>query len=811
MRKLTVVFMALMLCLQVFSGTVVFGAVDDKRISVSFEQSIRDINPGDSVSVRLNCTNKSTDNITDLYAEILPGSSFIPVVEGQTVKLRDTLPANGTEYLDAPYIQLKYLGTGDTLDVTLSYKVSGVSQTEDASLHILGVHAKEATSTPSAPVDTSKYTPKLENTNSTSIPTIMAGKTQRLNFTIKNNSIYQARNVKISLKMADEAKAPLVLDNFDMRQSVDYINGTESKDISFDVSILSGAPEGLYALKLNYDYENAYNDPPFSTSETTYIRVLNDNVNPKLTVGNVSVRQDAKSKDSIFLDVSLKNLGKQSARDVKVTLQGLKSGGFTTYNSTDIKYVDTINGGSSATVTYQLLTPASGAAGSNELSVKLDYRDTTGNTYSEQNQIFVPTGEGEGSRPDISFEKIVSPQSALGTGDDFTVGLDLRNKGGAAAKNIKVSLTADAALIIRSMNPVYMDSLGANSAKNVSFKLFAADDAVTKNYPVAINVEYEDAFGTKYTATQYIGVYVEGSGGKSVPRIIVDNYSMDPFPVNAGEDFKLKMSFLNTSKTTDVSNIKVTVSSDDGTFTPTDSGNTFFIEGIPSKSNVERELLLHVKPDAEQKSYMLTVDFEYEDSKGNPFTTKETMSVRVLQNPRLVTGDPNLAPEAFVGQPVQVYLDFYNMGKSTLYNLMVKLEGEFDGQNLSYYVGNFEPGRTDFFDVSAMPKATGQHKGSVLFSFEDANGKKVEVRKEFTLNVSEMAPQGPMVDGSGMPIGKDGMVIGPDGKPIMAPGTAKPSKWIYIGAGAGLLVLAAVVFIVLRRRHNRRKEMSLDE
>jgi len=77
--------------------------------------------------------------------------------------------------------------------------------------------------------------------------------------------------------------------------------------------------------------------------------------------------------------------------------------------------------------------------------------------------------------------------------------------------------------------------------------------------------------------------------------------------------------------------------------------------------------------------------------------------------------------------------------------------------------------------------------------------------------VSEMAPQGPMVDGSGMPIGKDGMVIGPDGKPIMAPGTAKPSKWIYIGAGAGLLVLAAVVFIVLRRRHNRRKEMSLDE
>lgn len=807
MRKLTVVFMTLMLFLQAFSGTVVLGA--DDRLTVTFEQTETNIYEGDSVSVRLNCKNISTDDITDLNAGLASGSSFTQLVEGATTKLCDALAA-GSTLSSAPYIQLKYLGTGDALNFTLSYKVSGVSQTQYVSLHMLGVHESEKTSTPSAPADTSKYAPKLENTHSTNIPTIMAGSTQRLNYTIKNKSIYQARNVRISLKMADEAKAPLVLDNFDMRQSIDYINGNESKDIFFDVSILSGAPEGLYALKLNYDFENAYNDPPFSSSETVYIRVRNDNANPKLTVGNVSVRQDAKSKDSIFLDISVKNLGKLAARDVKVTLQGLKSGGFTAYNSTDIKYVDTISGGSSETVSYQLLAPTSGAAGSNELSVKLDYRDTTGNSYSEQNQIFIPAGEGEGSRPDISFEKIVSPQSALGTGEEFTVGLELKNNGGAAARNIKVSLAADAALVIKSMNPVYTDTLGAKSAKNITFKLFAADDAVTKNYPIAINVEYEDAFGSKYTAAQYIGAYVENGSGKSVPRIIIDNYSMDPFPVNAGEDVKLKMSFLNTSKTTDVSNIKVTVSSDDGTFTPTDSGNTFYIESIPSKQNVEREMLLHAKPDAEQKSYMLTVNFEYEDSKGNPFTAKETMSIRVLQSPRLVTGDLNLAPEAFVGQPVQIYLDFYNMGKSTLYNLMVKLEGDFDGQNLSYYVGNFESGRTDFFDVSAMPKAAGQQKGSVLFSFEDANGKKAEIRKEFTLNVTEMAPQGPTGDVNGMPAGKDGMVIGPDGKPIMT-GPAKPSIWIYIGAGAGLLILAAAVFFILRRRHNKRKEMSLDE
>lgn len=808
MRKLTVIFMALMLCLQVFSGTVAFAdeqSGDYISISGTRPSVAEDITKGMTFMIFLNCLSDADDTITDVTAEVRSNLSFSPVDSVPTL-IFNTLENDNKAHESDP-IALKYEGKGNTATIILHYKIGSNRYNETESVSISRV--AEDTGNSSSNTDPSNFKPRLEVTNSSNIPTIKAGSTQKLTYPVKNSSIYQARNIDISLKMDDADKAPLVLDNFNMRQSIDYINGNETKEVSFDLSVLSSAPEGLYSFKLSYDFENAYNIP-ISSSETVYVRVSNDNVTPKLNVDNVSVRQDAGSSDAIFLDISLKNLGKAYAKDIKITLQGLKSGGFTTNNSTDVKYVDKIGGGASEIVTYKLLMPTSGAAGSNELTVKMDYRDANGNSLSEQNQIFVPTGEGEGSRPEINFEKIVSPQSALSPRKEFTIGFGLKNSG-ATAKNVKVSLTADAAMVIKSVNPVYIEKLGANGIKNISFTLFASDDAVTKNYPVAINVEYEDAFGTKYTAAQYVGAYVENSaGGKTVPRIIVDNYSMEPFPVNAGSDFTLKMSFLNTSKVIDVSNIKVSVSSDDGTFTPTDSGNTFFIDRISSGLNVERELLMHVKPDAEQKSYVLTVDFEYEDSKGNPFTSKETISVRVLQNPRLVTGDLNPPSDAFVGQPVQVYLDFYNMGKSTLYNLLVKLEGDFDGQNLSYYVGNFESGKTDFFDVSISPKAKGQQKGSVLFTFEDANGKKSEIRKDFTLNVTEMAPQGPMVDGNGMPVGKDGVVMGPDGKPIAA-GPAKPSIWIYIGGGAGLLILAAIVFVILRRRHNRRKEMSLDE
>ena len=213
---------------------------------------------------------------------------------------------------------------------------------------------------------------------------------------------------------------------------------------------------------------------------------------------------------------------------------------------------------------------------------------------------------------------------------------------------------------------------------------------------------------------------------------------------------------------------------------------------------------MHVKPDAEQKSYILTVNFEYEDDKGNPYTSKETISVRVLQNPRLVTGEISLMPEAFVKQPFSVYIDFYNMGKSTLFNMMVKAEGDFQGQNLSYYVGNFESGRTDAFDTSITPTAPGNLKGNIVFSFEDANGKITEIRKEFSVNVMDIQ-QEPMLDENGMPLDK-GMGMGmPGAVPVQ-------NKNILVYIIPAVVIIAAIVtFILLRKRHVRRKEMSLDE
>jgi hypothetical protein len=808
MRKLIIVLVALTLCLQVFSGTVVYGAVGKNIEIISYKVNDTSIREGEAFKLTLGLKNlkklSPSEDITNLSVDIDLSSdfycdgSYIDFLSGKAIPAGDYKEFTSES-------ELIYKGAGNQLVLNIEYEIDSTTYTESLPLPINQVVPTD--NTPSAPVDTSKYVPKLGIVDNARVPIIAAGSSYKLKYTVKNTTGHQARDVDVSLKMVDETKAPLVFENFILNQTISTINGGASKEIIFDIRTLKTSPEGIFALKLNYEFENAFGHHS-SVSETVYIRIQNNNVIPKLTVGDVSIRDANDAAGSVFLDLTVKNLGTLAADDVKVTLGGLKSGGFTTYNSTDVKYIDKVGGRGSQKVSYQLMMPTGGAAASNELSVKLEYKDSAGTAYTEQNQVFIPAGEGEGSKPDLAFEKIVSPQSAIAANQDFNISFDLKNKGGAAAKSVKVTLSTDTGIITKSLNPVYINNLDANKAESVTFKLFAQDEVTTKNFPIALNVEYEDIFGVKYNGTQYVGVFVENDSGKTVPRIIIDNYSMDPFPVNAGDNFKLNMSFLNTSKSVDVSNIKVTITSEDGTFTPSESGNTFYLESIPAKGSVEREIMLSVKSNAEQKSYMMTVDFEYEDNKGNPFTAKETMSVNVLQSPRLVASEINIMPDTFVGQPTSIYLDFYNMGKSILYNLMITVEGDFEGENLSYYVGNFESGRTDYYDASITPMMAGTQTGSVLFTFEDANGKPIEVRKEFTLNVMEMMQEGPMLDENGMPIGMEMGMPGMDGMPGATPGL---SLWVYAAIGVVVLAAGVVVFVLLRKRHARRKEMSLDE
>ena len=144
-----------------------------------------------------------------------------------------------------------------------------------------------------------------------------------------------------------------------------------------------------------------------------------------------------------------------------------------------------------------------------------------------------------------------------------------------------------------------------------------------------------------------------------------------------------------------------------------------------------------------------------------------------------------------------ISLEFFNTGKVTLYNMMVKLDGDFQTENASYYVGNFATGSSEYFEGMVIPSQPGELKGAVLFTYEDSTGQMQELRKEFTLNVMEMPPMeefpGEMPPMEEEPAGLKGIL---------------KSKWLWISLVAILAVVGGVIFY---KKKKKKKEMAFDE
>lgn len=261
-------------------------------------------------------------------------------------------------------------------------------------------------------------------------------------------------------------------------------------------------------------------------------------------------------------------------------------------------------------------------------------------------------------------------------------------------------------------------------------------------------------------------VNAQGQPVKNKPKLIVEQYSFDPKHPLAGDDFTMSLSFFNTNQDKSVRNIKISLTSSEGAanpvagalgqaqptnevsnassvFTPVGTSNTFYIDRIDPKQKISKSVKLTTPASLPTKNYSLIANFEYEDYDGNQYVAQETIGIPVVQESKLTSSDVVVPKENYVGEKIEGEVQFYNTGKDTLNNLMVKVEGDFDDMSLEEYIGNFASGESSSYYFNLTPKATGKQKGKIIFRYEDAVGQSQTVEKDFEVFVAEGAPAGP--------------------------------------------------------------------
>lgn len=291
-----------------------------------------------------------------------------------------------------------------------------------------------------------------------------------------------------------------------------------------------------------------------------------------------------------------------------------------------------------------------------------------------------------------------------------------------------------------------------------------------------------------------------GSSFKNKPKVIVDSYSFSSNKIFAGDTFDLGMVVRNTSSKEAVRNMEVTVTNEAGVIIPASgSGNSAYVDELEKNSKCTRVFTFQVSPDAEAKGQLLTVEITYDGTKNKQeFTTKTSVTVPVQQKIRVRCDNPVLYDEAWEGQSVNMSVQMFNLGKSTLYNCMVEVQGQGLSLEESYYGGNISSGGTMRADLVLNTAVAGEIDGTVRITYEDVFGDPYEQLLPFHVSVSNEAPMMMAVSGG-------------NAMPAMEP--AEPEKtgaglgwlfWTLAVAAAG--TLTALVIVKTKKRRARELE-----
>lgn len=342
----------------------------------------------------------------------------------------------------------------------------------------------------------------------------------------------------------------------------------------------------------------------------------------------------------------------------------------------------------------------------------------------------------------------------------------------------------------------YPGSIGRGQVVEFLYHLRLSKKATVGVKQVDFNVTYRNDEGDLKSGTVSLFVNVrkglsptsDKDTTTSVPKLIIESYKLSSDKIYAGETFDLEFTIKNTSDSTNLQNVQIHIkdAGETATIVPASGGsNTLYISKIGRGQSSSQKVSLQTAPDATAKAYTLNVDFSYESASTNAaHTANETIAVPILQKIRLKCDEPTVYDDvSYLDSSTSMSIKMYNMGRSSVYNCIVDVEGNGLKLEESYFGGTLSAGSTLAADISVIPSEAGDIQGTVVISYEDVYGEPGEERLPFTLHVED--PNAGMENMEGMEgMGGEGMEGG-----MTDPGMEGGSKgfpwwgWV-IGAGA---------------------------
>lgn len=359
--------------------------------------------------------------------------------------------------------------------------------------------------------------------------------------------------------------------------------------------------------------------------------------------------------------------------------------------------------------------------------------------------------------------------------------------------------------------------------QDVSFNFVVRSDVKSGYYPLTFEVTYtRNGAVEKAEITTYVKTTGKPESGtldgdkedekaeSSKPRIIVTGFETVPAQVYAGETFTVTIHVQNTSQSASVTNVLFDMQAKEegkdeeskfAAFLPTSGSSSVYVDSIAPGASKDLVIEMSAKSDLSQKPYVLDVNMKYDAKDAVDLTDTASVSIPIYQEQRCETGDAEVTPtDITVGGQSNIMFDVYNTGKTTLYNVWVKFEGDSISGGDSF-LGTISSGATGSVDAMVTGAAATMDDGKIkaLISYENESGVVTTIEKELELFVSEEFVED-FTDPS----------MGMEGEMGMEEMEGGGNKFILPIVLAAVVVLIAVIIIIVRIRKKKKEKAELE-
>lgn len=813
MKKILISVMVLTLLITGMVGNGAFIKADtlDSELVFAEEDYNLVVKPGETTQIRLPVRTKSL-YITDVIASIEADDANSPF----TFTRPKLVTENNT--------QVSVLMYDTTIYVVFDVKTKETAgiKSYPVSLKIKGNTFPETEINETLTFDLKILEEKVPTqliVNKVLFENLYPGANTKLSFSVKNEGQITARSIYMNIDFGDSG---LIKDYSAPEIKINDLGPGMEQQISLPVKVLSTASTGQKTLTANFNFKNMDGDK-FSGAYSFNIALSENKEAPKVDIEDISYSA-LKPGEKFILTAVLRNFGLNKAENVAVSIdESGESNSFIKNYYTDKIEVSNILPDKTKKVEIPLVVSGMATGGPNALKLNITYSDDTGITFTKTKTLYLDVADDNTSTNIIIGNVKQSPLKPV-AGERLEISFDMQNKGSADLADLKIkieNLTGNTFVPVEPEPYYYVGVLEAGSSKRITIPL-----TVSENIPEGLN--------TLSLAYSYTG----GSGGKvdipvldvqndlgsnSKPKLIVSKYTADIEELRAGSVFNFTFELRNTHSSVSAKNITVKVSSStEGqsgqteVFAPTQGSNSFFINKIDPGETIENTLELKIKSDAATNSYPIYVimEYEYDGIEPNPTTgeigeTKtEELSLQVVENARPVVDYVNVYSYdgmVTIGNPALLSFEFYNMGKSTLNNVIATVEGDFTNSTGNmYFLGNVPAGDRSYAEFEVIPNIEGLAKGTVRITYEDSNGDEVVYTKEFESQVNPAQVFDP-----GMTPGGDVDVFNPI---LPEPKKAILPVWAFILAEIAIFAIflpvtrKIIISIYKKRLRNKEEE-----